>query len=95
MSERETREVEAAGGRDEDDLLMAIAGNDRASQATLARALGWVSKDDKPNKAKVNRCIKQLKKWKYLKDDRDLTLTDKGTREVTRLKQNRDPVGCA
>jgi hypothetical protein len=93
MSERESSEAEVAGRRDEDDLLIAIADNDRASQATLARVLGWVSKDGKPNKAKVNRSVKQLKKWKYLKDERDLTLTDKGKEEVKRLKLNRDLAG--
>jgi AAA domain len=93
MSERESSEAEAAGRRDEDHLLIAVADNDRASQATLARALGWVSRDGKPNKAKVNRSLKQ-KKWKFLKDDRDLALTDKGNKEVERLKLNRDLAGA-
>jgi hypothetical protein len=92
LSERERSEAEANMRGDEDALLIAIADNDRASQAGLATALRWVSEKG-PNKAKVNRCVKQLKKWKFLKDDRDLTLTDKGKQEVERLKLNRDLAG--
>jgi hypothetical protein len=93
MSEPEQAEAAATTREDEDSLLVAIADNPRASQAALARVLGWIS-DKGENKAKVNRLAKRLKKSKHLTDDRgSLVLTDKGSDEVKRIRSNRELAG--
>ena len=95
ISERARSEADADGRTDDDALLLAISEHDRASQAGLAIALGWVSPiTGKPNKAKVNRCAKSLRGRKYLSGEQGpLLLTDKGHNEVKRLKLNRGLVG--
>jgi hypothetical protein len=94
MSERERSAAEAATISNEDELLIAIAENQRASFATLAGALGWVSSKGTPNKAKVSRTSDRLKKDKFVKDERGvLLLTDKGRDEVKRLKLNAQLAG--
>jgi hypothetical protein len=92
ISERERLEVEGNTESDEGALLIAIAENERASFARLAKALGWLSpKDGTPNKAKVHRCAETLKKNKYIKDAPGaLKITAKGNEEAIRLKINRD-----
>jgi hypothetical protein len=89
LSERERGEAEATSRSDEDDLLIAIAENDRASMTGLATALQWLTKDHKPYKARVQRSADRLKKGGYVKVERSgLALTDKGKKELERVKYN-------
>lgn len=87
LSEGEIRAAEASSRTDEDQLLLAVADNERASYAGLAVALGWVSSKGE-NKAKVKRCADRLKEDKLVKPDRrgTLCLTEKGETEVKRLR---------
>ena len=95
MSERERTEAEANTRSDEDDLLIAIKENDRASMAALAVALKWLTKEGKPYKARVQRSAERLKKGGYVKVERGaLILTEKGKKEAIRAKQNADLAGA-
>jgi hypothetical protein len=89
LSERERSEAEASTRSDEDALLIAITDNDRASMAGLATTLQWLTKDNKPYKARVQRSADRLKKGGYVKTERGaLSLTEKGKSEAMRAKQN-------
>jgi hypothetical protein len=89
LSERERSEAEASTRSDEDALLIAIADNERASMAGVATALRWLTKDNKPYKARVQRSADRLKKDKLAKAERGhLELTEKGKKEAIRAKQN-------
>lgn len=95
LSERERSEAESSSRSDEDLLLLAIAGNERASMAGLADILKWSTKDGKPNKSKVQRAAERLKRSGLVKVERGgLTLTDKGKKEATRVQTNADLAGA-
>jgi AAA domain len=94
LSEKERGEAEAHSRSDEDDLLIAIAENDRASMSGLATALQWLAKDSKPYKARVQRSAERLKKGGFVKIERGgLILTPKGKKEAKRAKYNADAAG--
>jgi AAA domain/RepB DNA-primase from phage plasmid len=94
LSKHEERAAEAGRDSDEDALLLAIAANERASLAGLATFLGWVS-DKGENTSKVSRRAEGLKRDKLVQSDRKgtLSLTDKGKKEVQRIRLNRELAG--
>ena len=87
LSEEERGKAEGQSRKDEDDVLLTIAGGDRRSQADIALLLNWTMKDGKPYKARVHRAADRLKKDKLIQIDRkSYVLTPKGKKEAERLK---------
>jgi AAA domain len=80
--EQETRRQ--AERTDETLLLQALKPFERGvTQAELTRLLGWTTKTGHPNRQKVSRITKRMKKDKYIDVRRDLVvLTDKGRKEI-------------
>jgi hypothetical protein len=89
LSEKERGEAEAGSRRDEDRVLLMIAGGERRSLTDIAMLLNWTVKGGKPNKAKVQRVAERLKKSKLVTHERSgsLALTPKGVKEVDRVKE--------
>lgn len=88
MSEEESKKAEAAARSDEDDLLLALAkiGHPPASMAHLALMCNWRTKDNKPNKSKVQRAAERLKKDKLVTiETHGLDLTPKGLKRAAKL----------
>jgi hypothetical protein len=81
--EQETRRQAERG--DENLLLQALKPFERGvTQAELTRLLGWTTKSGQPNRQKVFRIIKRMKRDKYVDVKRDLVvLTEKGRKEIT------------
>jgi hypothetical protein len=86
LSEAEQQLAEAGSRNDEDQLLAAMADGFRRSMSELARAMHWLTKDRKPNKARVQRAFDRLKKGKLVTNERGtLVLTEKGHKEADRI----------
>jgi Bifunctional DNA primase/polymerase, N-terminal/AAA domain len=88
LSDKERGEADARSRKDEDDVLLMIAGGDRRSQADIALLLNWTTKDGKPYRARVQRSAERLKKGKLIDLERgSYVLTTKGKKEADRLKE--------
>jgi hypothetical protein len=88
LSDKERGDAEARSRKDEDDVLLTIAGGDRRSQADIALLLAWTTKDGKPYRARVQRAAERLKKGKFIQIERgSYVLTQKGKKEAERLKE--------
>jgi hypothetical protein len=73
----------------EDELLVALAdpANRSASQADLARALGWFMNDGQPYKMQVGRILKVLEKDKLVEKERGrYQLSKKGEAAVDKAR---------
>ena len=79
LSEIAQDEMTNAARGNEDLLLAEIARDPRASQANLARKLGWLLRSGEPHKMKVKRAIGSLQTAKLVKQERGyIDVTDKG-----------------
>jgi AAA domain len=80
ISETAKEDIAKQKVTDEDRLLGYIEADPKASQATLATKMGWKLYSGEPNKSRVDRNIKSLKKAKLLKETRagHLRLTKDG-----------------
>jgi hypothetical protein len=95
LSEKDRVEAEQNSRSDEDALLIAISENERASMVDLATVLQWMTKENKPYKARVQRSAERLKRDKLVKiERRTLMLTEKGKAEAKRAKYNTDTAGA-
>jgi len=66
--------------------MKAISDHPNSSGAELARHLSWISRKGEPQRFKVSRIVKDLKKHKLVNETRaGLTLTESGKKAV---KQN-------
>jgi hypothetical protein len=94
LSEEGLRDLAACSRDDEDRVLMSIADNPRLTQRDRARELGWTMRSGDPYQMRVKRAEDSLEKGKYVAQARDgWELTDRGKREVKRLKK--EPVSDA
>jgi hypothetical protein len=84
LSQAGQEELAGISRSNENLLLTAIAENEGASHADLARHLGWfMRKDGEPYKVKVRRVLKKLEKYKLVTVGHDgATLTDKGRKAL-------------
>jgi hypothetical protein len=84
LSQAGQEELAGISRSNEKQLLAAIAENEGASHADLARHLGWfMRKDGEPYKVKVRRVLKKLEKYKLVTVGHDgATLTDKGSKAL-------------
>jgi AAA domain/Bifunctional DNA primase/polymerase, N-terminal len=83
LSETEQEDLTNVSRAEENQLLKAIIEKPGASQAELAKALGWYLKTGDPHKSKVRRALIRLKKFKLVTADRDgFTLTEKGRKSL-------------
>lgn len=70
ISDREKENIADQCERDEDAVLKHIADNPKASQASIATAMGWKLFGGEPHKSKAGRRIKALVKQKLIKETR-------------------------
>jgi len=84
LSDRAEKEIKDTTNRREDELLEALSGKGRgASLEELAKLLGWLHKNNQPNKQLVHRTAKALIDSKLVRNRRDrLELTDAGRAEL-------------
>jgi hypothetical protein len=82
ISDQAQEDIAAAAQRDENAVLKFISENPKASQSSVATAMGWKYQNGDPNKAKASRHIKTLIKDKLIKETRvgRYVLTDEGKR---------------
>jgi hypothetical protein len=67
ISDQAQEDIAVAAQQDENAVLKFISENAKASQATIATALGWKLYNGEPNKMKAGRCAKTLIKAKLIK----------------------------
>jgi AAA domain/Primase C terminal 2 (PriCT-2) len=92
LSEEGLRELSANSRNDEDRALMSIADNPRLTQRDRARELGWLMRNGEPYQMRVKRAERSLEKGKLIAKDRDgWELTDRGKKEIKRLKKEPIP----
>jgi hypothetical protein len=92
LSEIGKEEIAKIQRHREDELLAALAhpANKKASQADLARTLGWFMGDGQPYKMLVNRIMKALEKDKLVVRERGrCVLTKKGDEAVEESRHSR------
>jgi hypothetical protein len=85
LSDVGEKAIKDAAGRHQDELLEILDGKGRgASLEELARLLGWLSSNGKPNKGLVHRTAQALKNQRLLKAARrgGLELTPAGREEL-------------
>jgi hypothetical protein len=84
LSDIAQEEMQKAEHNEENLLLQALKGDERgATQGELTRRLGWTTKAGKPNRQKVNRVTKRLKRLKLIDEHRGyFHLTSKGEKEA-------------
>ena len=70
ISDGEKERIRDQKERDENAVLKHLADNPKASQASIATAMGWKYFNGEPNKSKAGRCIKDLIKQKLIKETR-------------------------
>jgi hypothetical protein len=86
LSEIGRQELEAVARSDEDVVLGAIAASPKASQADLAKNLGWFRPGGEPYKTRVARAITRLRDFKLVNTERDgWTVTTKGEMTIASL----------
>jgi DNA-binding PadR family transcriptional regulator len=87
ISDTEMEATEAVGHSDQDDMLRAMLDKPGLSVKDLAEHLGWNTMDNKPNRTKVYRVLKELAKGKLVEKRRDghYVLTTKGTAEAEKI----------
>jgi hypothetical protein len=79
LSAEREEEMQKAARNEEDELMRAVNDHRRCNQAELARFLGWISRKGEPQRYRVSRIIKQLKKQKLVEEGRSgIELTSKG-----------------
>jgi len=94
LSEATRNQLEETARRDEDALLVLMNKAPGGSQASMAEALGWVSKTKveadgrpSPQKSRVNRTLQKLKEAKLVASKRgQWTLTKDGKNEAQRAE---------
>ena len=85
--ERE-EEMHKAARNEEDELMRAINDYPNSSGAELARHLGWISRKGEPQRFKVSRIVKDLKKHKLVSETRaGFALTESGKKAI-KQKEN-------
>jgi AAA domain len=83
LSAEREEEMHKAARNEEDDLMHAVNDHPRCNQAELARLLGWISRKGEPQKSKVHRIIRELKKQKLVEETRSgIRLTNKGREAI-------------
>jgi hypothetical protein len=83
LSAAREQELARVARSNEDQLLAALATNERASLTDLAKAVGWFMKDGQPHKMMIKRTIEKLKNYKLVSDGRDgPVLTDAGKKAL-------------
>jgi len=88
LSEVAEQELTRAARIDEDSLLKAVAADPKASIATLALTLHWLSSKNEPQKSKVHRVLSRLKNEKLIATERgEHVLTEKGTKLLKKLTE--------
>jgi len=88
LSEVAEQELAKAARSDEDRLLQAVAADPKASIATLARALGWLTSKNEPHKSKVHRVLSRLKKEKLITVERgEHVLSEKANKLLKKLTE--------
>ena len=82
ITEQAKEDITAAALRDENVVLKFIIENAKASQSSIATAMGWKLYSGEPHKTKAGRYIKALIKGKLIKETRAgrYTLTPEGTK---------------
>jgi hypothetical protein len=86
LSDTAQEEITTAARRDEALVLGAIKeGNGNLSIAEIAKALGWKTHKNEPNKIKAQRTLNRLKRAKLVTLDRGrFALTDKGRKAASK-----------
>ena len=83
MSPEEAATASAAATSGENVVLYWVHERPNYSFADIAKAARWTSSTDVPNKAKVLRCLRRLKRAKLVKHyRRKWSITDDGKREL-------------
>jgi AAA domain len=84
ISDQAKEEIASQKLTDENALLKLIDADPKATQSTLAAAMGWKLHSGEPNKVKVGRTIKGLLKHKLLHETRagKYKLTDEGKKAL-------------
>jgi hypothetical protein len=86
LSATREEEMHRAARNEEDELMRAIGDHPNCSGAELARHLGWISRKGEPQRFKVSRVVKDLKKHKLVNETRaGLTLTESGKKAVKQM----------
>src|SRR5262249_1007768 len=78
--ERE-EEMHKAARNEEDELMKAINDHAGCSGAELARHLGWISRKGEPQRFKVSRIVKDLKRHKLVNETRAGAYTHRERKE--------------
>jgi hypothetical protein len=85
LSAANEKEIKEAANRHQDELLEVLNGKGRgATLEELAKLLGWLTKNNQPNKTLVYRTAAELRDLKLVKKNRrgNLELTDTGRGEL-------------
>jgi hypothetical protein len=94
LSDEGLREMSANRHEDQNMVLLSIGDNPRESSRDRARALGWLTKAGDPYHMRVVRAEKALEKARLITKDRDgWEVTDRGQKEIKRLKPSRPGQG--
>jgi len=92
ISDKEQEGITAQKLSDEDAVLNLIATDPKASQATIATAMGWKLYSGEPHKTKASRCIASLVKHKLVKETRGggYKITPEGNKALEKKDDNDD-----
>ena len=83
LSEAGQQELANVARANENKLLAELAHNGKASQAELAKAVGWFMKNGEPYKVLVRRTMEKLTDHKLIVVERDgVSLTPKGQKAL-------------
>ena len=83
MSDAEASDAQRATTQDDNRVLYAMLHHPTGSMSDWASACGWIGKDDKPAKYKVDRALKRLVADKLVRQYRGkYVLTESGKREA-------------
>jgi hypothetical protein len=94
LSDEGLRDIKAGKRADEDQVLLSISEAPGLSTRERARQFGWYSANGEPYHMKVVRAEKALEKARLITKSRDgWDLTDRGRKEVDRIKANQPAKG--
>jgi hypothetical protein len=88
LSDTAQEELAKAIRSEEDQLLIVIQANPKASVAELAKAAGWLNSKFEPIKTKAWRALTRLKKAKLIAVERgEYLISEKGAKLLKKLKE--------
>jgi hypothetical protein len=94
MTRQEAEAADDIGNKRQDELLLAMLGNPRATLEALARACGWFYKSGEPNKSMANRTMKDLEAQRLVTCEAhcwELTAKGKKAAEAAKVKKASEP----